>query len=98
MTTKPDYNAIMELKGYTPANRGFISTKEVEFITEVLELNSRTEIELRNIRNAAVVWMGMKADREMEDGNSRDGLAWMDKMSAVCRVVDEKLWNMGAEV
>lgn len=52
MTTKTDHHAIMELKkAYIPAKRGVVNVAEEKLIREVLELSSRNDIELQNIRD-----------------------------------------------
>ena len=90
---KTNYQMITELnKVYTPAQRGVVSMKEIYLINEKLHLDEMDNLQLRNLRDFAVMYftlnnIGDQYDRVLDD-----------KMSAITSVIDNKLWNMGAEV
>lgn len=100
MTTKTDYHAITELKKvYTPAQRGIVCGAEVEKISTVLEIKSRNNIELQNVRDMAVLLYGRwsEAERAKED-RVQETMELMDAMSAICCVIDQEKFNRGLEV
>ena len=79
---------LMELLGvYHPANKGILNDYEMGLIKEKLQLENRTVIELRNLRDFVVARLG--DSDSMED--------W-DRMSAITHCIDMKLYEKGAEV
>lgn len=72
MTTKTDYHLISDLKSrYTPAQRGIVTATEVELIREALEISTRSNIELQNIRDVTVMLYGRWATvRQEKDDTS----------------------------
>lgn len=100
MTTKTDYHAIMELKNnYTPMQQGIVSGAEADRIMTVLEIKSRNNIELQNVRDMVVMLYGRwsEAAREKE-GRVQETMELMDAMSAICCVIDQEKFNRGLEV
>lgn len=100
MTTKTDYHAIMELKNsYTPAQHGIVSGAESDKIMAVLEIKSRNDIELQNVRDMVVMLYSRWSERmrEKEVGDSCV-MELMDAMSAICCVIDQEKFNRGIEV
>lgn len=92
MLNKTNYEMLMELeKEYSPKQRGIISMDEIYKVNEVLSLDKMNVIELRNMRDITVMWYGMKFDET-------DKMEYMDKMSAVTAVIDNKILNKGGEV
>ena len=82
---------------YTPANKGIVSMKEIYLINEKLCLDEMDELQLRNLRDFTVMYFGNKADKaELE--SFEECMKVMDKMSAITSVIDNKLWNIGAEI
>ena len=52
MTTKTDFHSLMELKeSFHPQGRRWINNGEAELIKRALELETRSNIELQNIRD-----------------------------------------------
>ena len=70
-------------------------TEIEEYIEEYseLELDGRSEIELRNLRDFIVLWFNMEMNRNMDNV-----LKLMDQLSAYTSVIDNKLFNMGCEI
>ena len=98
MTTKPDFNQIKELhEVYTPETRGIVSNQEIQLITEKLELDQRNIIELRNIRNVAVMYYSRLSDSSREKDIQKTMLL-MDAMSAITTVIDGVLIKHGSEI
>ena len=92
--TKTNFTMVRELeKVYKPKQRGFVSSEESKLIKETLQLETATELELRNMRDFVVMFYGHIED---EDGRA-DMVAW-DKMSAVTSVIDHVLFSHGYEV
>ena len=90
MTTKTDFHAIMELKeAYRPTQRGIVSGAEAEKIMSTLEIKSRNDIELQNVRDMTVMLYSRWSERmrEKEVGDSCV-MELMDAMSAICCVID----------
>lgn len=97
MTTKTDFHAIMELKDrYTPAQRGIVNDSEEELINATLELKSRTNIELQNVRDMVVMLYGKFANHEGND--VQKVMELMDAMSAICGVIDQNKLERGMAV
>lgn len=71
---------------YRPAQRGIISGPEVELIRNYLEIDCRTVIQLRNLRNTVVMMLGPIFNDD-----------W-DRMSAITHVIDMELLNRGEEI
>ena len=89
MTTKTDFHSIMELKeNFKPKERGWIDQEEAAQVKKVLELDDRTDIELQNIRDMAVMLYGRWSSNSRADGKYEEMDAYMDAMSAICAVVD----------
>ena len=100
MTTKTDFHAIMELKeAYRPTQRGIVSVAEAEKIMSTLEIKSRNDIELQNVRDMTVMLYSRWSERmrEKEVGDSCV-MELMDAMSAICCVIDQEKFNRGMEV
>ena len=84
--TKTNFTLIRELDAkYTPQNRGILSFQEVSLIKETLQLEDATELELRNMRDFVVAYLGNKDD---------NAVTW-DKMSAITNVIDTVLFVKG---
>ena len=106
MTTKTDYHAIMELRDkYTPAERGIVNAAEMEIINSILEVKTRNNIELQNIRDVVVMLYGRWSDTMREkyqryhDKEAFDkSMEYMDAMSALCCVVDQEKFSRGLDV
>ena len=99
MTTKTDFYSIMELKeNFKPKERGWIDQKEAAQVKNVLELDARTDIELQNIRDMAVMLYGQWSSSSRADGKYEEMDAYMDAMSAICAVVDGMKMRRGLEV
>ena len=95
MASRTDYQCLVALdKKYTPAQRGILSQEEAELIKKELELNSRTIIELNNIRDMSVMFFTIQANSSEQDIPSRT-MECLDKMSAVTHVIDMALLNRG---
>ena len=99
MTTKTDHHAIMELKkAYIPAKRGVVNVAEEKLIREVLELSSRNDIELQNIRDTAYMMYSRWADTLQQANNISAIMMTMDAMSAITYVIDTEKVNRGLPV
>lgn len=99
MTTKPDFQEIRELYDkYTPAQRGIVNAEEAKTIRRILELESRTPIELCNIRDMVVMLYGDWGDTAREGGNMERFDMLRDAMSAITCVIDDVKLERGMEV
>lgn len=99
MTTKTDYHAILELReSYTPQAHGFVTKEEREKITQILELKSRSDIELQNIRDMSVMVYQQFVDCAQANNLVEKVLQEMDKISAICHVIDLEKVERGLEV
>lgn len=99
MVKKTDYHAIMELKKvYVPATRGIISADEEQLIRETLEIGSRNNIELQNIRDMTVMMYSRWAGSPKKADNIPAIIKVMDALSAVCHVIDQEKSKRGLPV
>ena len=100
MTTKTDFHAIMELKeAYRPTQRGIVSGAEAEKIMSTLEIKSRNDIELQNVRDMTVMLYSRWSDAaRAKEGCVQEAMELMDAMSAICCVIDQEKFNRGLEV
>lgn len=99
MTTKPDAQLLMSLsKAYKPARRGVLTVKEQNLIKKELELDSRTDIELQNIRDMLVMFYGQKTDHLIQSGNTQEAMESMDAMSGACGAIDNEKIRRGLPV
>lgn len=92
---KTNFQTMMELKDWYPAERSFISGEEMDFVSEKFNLAERSIIELRNLRDFVVLWNNRKGV-DYEDIHQE--MKEIDKMSALCGVIDSEIWNRGGEV
>lgn len=74
------------LECYKPQERGFVNSYEKRLIEDNLHINEMDILQLRNLRDFVVLYMGKS--EKMED--------W-DKMSAITHVIDLHIVNMGQE-
>lgn len=99
MTTKTDFQSIRELKeAYTPAQRGIVNSEEAATIRRVLELESRTPIELCNIRDMVVMFYDKWSDRCAQRSECDKSIQCMDAMSAITCIIDQEKFTRGMEV
>lgn len=75
------------LKVYHPQTAGISMPDEVTLIKKTLFIDSMDILQLRNLRDFTVLYLG-KSDT-MED--------W-DRMNAITSVIDNKIFNLGGEV
>lgn len=95
MASRTDYQCLVALdKKYTPAQRGILSKTESDLIKKELELNSRTIIELNNIRDMSVMFFSIQVNAHEQDNPPRT-MECMDKMSAITHVIDLVLMDRG---
>lgn len=93
MTTETDFHSIRELSEcYHPAQRGIVSEAEIKLIRDVLEIDTRTTIELQNVRDMTVMLYSKRTDSVMES-DSKKAMELMDAMSAITCVIDQALFN-----
>lgn len=84
--TQTDFILIRKLlEVYSPANRGFSTNEEIELIKSCLQLDRRTILQLRNLRNTVVMMLD-------------DSVEAYDKMSAIVGVIDCQIFDCGGEV
>lgn len=71
---------------YHPATRGFVSGPEAELIRNYLEIDYRTVLQLRNLRNTVVMMLGPIFQENF------------DKVSAITHIIDMELLDRGEEI
>lgn len=100
MVTKTDFHAIKELKEvYRPAQRGIVSGTEAEQIKAMLEIKSRNNIELQNVRDMVVMLYSRWSEAACaKEDCVQEMMELMDAMSAICCVIDQEKFNRGLEV
>ena len=75
------------LNNYHPEQHGIMSWSEHQLIHDALHIGEMDIIQLRNLRDFVVLYMGKSED--MED--------W-DRMSAITHVIDSRISYLGGEV
>lgn len=99
MTTKTDCHAIMELqKKYVPAMHGIVNEEEKRLIQEILELNSRNDIELQNIRDMAMMQYARWIGSPQQADNISAILKAIDALSGICCIISQERFNRELDV
>lgn len=99
MTTKTDFEALSSLDAkYTPAKTGLLKADEVELIEKELELKQRTNIELQNVRDMAVMLYSQFAKQAERDTGTAASIEKLDAMSAICMIIDNHKVTRGLTV
>ena len=94
-----DFAMVCELKEeYEPAQRGVVSDAEIRQIRDALKLGERTDVELQNIRNAAVMLYAQWSDRAIEEQDVAKTMELNDAMSGICGVIDREKAKRGMPV
>lgn len=75
------------LDKYTPDEKGMISQYEYQTIESSLCLNEMDILQLRNLRDFTVAYMGRS-----------DSLVDWDRMSAITYVIDSRIVTLGGDV
>ena len=75
------------LKVYHPEERCILSREENNLIKQTLHIDEMDILQLRNLRDFTVLYLGKSED--MED--------W-DRMSAITHCIDTRIFNLGGEV
>ena len=89
MITKTDYEMLLDLnRKYEPKRRGFCNNEECLLIKSELQIKERDILSLRNLRNTAVLYFSDEQDPDKL-------IEKMDKMGAVCSIIDSRLFNLG---
>ena len=85
---KTNYLMISDLLSvYHPKTRGFVNSDERNLIQDTLHLKEMNLLELRNLRDFTVLYMGRSEN--IED--------W-DRMSAITCIIDHCIIYLGGEV
>lgn len=95
--TRTNYQLLNELlNDFNPEQEGILSLKEQTQVIQVLQLSDASEIELRNMRDFVVIYMGNQFESHKD--NYEVGRKIMDKMSGITYVIDGVLFARGCEV
>lgn len=88
MTTMTDAKAMETLlDAYHPARPMVVSMDELNLITDTLELNARSDIELQNIRDFAVLYNAARL-QNVTDPNTI--AIEMDRLSGITAAIDSE--------
>jgi hypothetical protein len=75
------------LEMYKPQKRGVVSVYEKELIEDDLHIKEMDILQLRNLRDFVVVYLG----------KSEEMIDW-DRMSAITSIIDKHLFDKGADI
>ncbi len=92
---KTNFQMLRELNDWSAKKFGFLNEDEVNHLRNTLNIESRSNVELQNLRDFVVVFYSLQQSR-LEDTD--DVLVIADKMSAICGVIDEEKFNRGMDV
>lgn len=95
---KTNFQMMNELRDWFPKNFSVMSGDEVELVSKVLELENRSILELRNLRDFTVLILDKWNAKNVSDENWDEHIKHLDRMSAITGVIDNQLWHMGAEI
>lgn len=97
MMDRTDASMLMELKDkFRPAARGVLSASEVGLVEATLQIKARTDVELQNVRDMAVMFWGRLADPST--GSPAATMDRMDELSGICGVIDMEKSRRGMPV
>lgn len=99
MTTMPDFALITAMHNqFKPANKGVITDTEANLVHSLLQLGQRTDIELQNCRDMAVMLYEKWAEAARHKSGPAGMLEEMDAMSAVTAVIDKEKGRRGMPI
>lgn len=85
---KTNFQMLRELLDvYYPARRLFASREEVDMIKTMLHINEMDVLQLRNLRDFTVAYMGNS--KNVDD---------LDRMSAITYCIDSQIVELGGEI
>lgn len=97
--TKSTFKAIQGLHDrFSPAQMHVISDQEADTIRTELELGGRTNLEIQDVRDMAVMMYSQYADLAEKQRGIAAMHAEMDAMSAICAVIDSEKAKRGMDV
>lgn len=97
MMDRTDASMLMKLKDkFRPAARGVLSAAEVDLVEATLQIKARTNVELQNVRDMAVMFWGRLADPST--GGPAATIDRMDELSGICGVIDMEKSRRGMPV
>ena len=83
---------------YNPEHKGWCTDREVKQIENHFHIKERTDTELQNLRDFAVMYYSERSRIAREKGNDKESWNIMDTMSAVTGIIDHHKFNRGMEV
>lgn len=85
---KTNFQMLRELlENYHPKTRGILYEEEYKLVADALHLSEMDILQLRNLRDFTVLYLGKSEDVEN----------W-DRMSAITHCIDTRIFNLGGEV
>lgn len=90
---RTNFQILKSIEEFYPEKYGVLSESEEAYLQEALSIAGRDIISLRNLRDFAVMFYALQ-----DDAAEVSPERIMDKMSAVCAVIDDRLLALGAEV
>ncbi|MGE4353515.1 MAG: hypothetical protein AB7D36_05475 [Oscillospiraceae bacterium] len=94
---KTNFQQIVELlKEFHPAHRGIIGMSEIRHVSKALNIEQRSILDLRNLRDFVVLYV-----RNCHNGEKASYYKlseYDDKMSAITAVIEDRIMLMGGEV
>lgn len=97
--TKSTFKAIQGLHDrFSPTQMHVISDQEADTIRSELELNGRTNLEIQDVRDMAVMMYSQYAEIAEKKRGLEAMRAELDAMSAICAVIDNEKTKRGMDV
>lgn len=93
MITETNYQLLNKVRYFKPEDSMFTSEKEINYITEKLQLNEMSELQLRNLRDFIVASLSIDVFRDGHNSKDR-----MDTMLSITSIIDNRLFQIGAGV
>lgn len=93
---KTNYHMLLDFD-YKAEHSGFCTSEEMDMISNHFKLKERSDVELQNLRDFAVLFFGARMDEERGKG-TRKYMDMADMMSAITGVIDFEKVARGMEV
>ncbi len=105
MVDATNYQLLRELEDtFSPRQRGIFEDDEVAKIEDSLKIKERTILDLRNLRDFTVLYLGNRKDMYREskkadtEENVKKAVDLIDLMSGITTVIDTQIFALGGEV
>lgn len=98
MEQKTHFQLLQYVRDYKPADDHVTSKEEVERISKHFGLKEMSLMELRNLRDMAVLFFTNISLKQKYEGNREDAIEAVHSMSSVTTIIDMEIFQRGGKV